>query len=565
MKRILMGLALSFVASGAMAAEPAPPATLASISESFFKQAFKASPSWATAMGIHDYDAQLERVDDAAHAATVARLEAALGKLDALDPAPMTLIERDDREVFIAWLKGQLLEENVIQMWQRNPDTYVGLGLSAVNSLVTRDFAPLETRLALVIARERQFPRMLKEAKANLRDMPPVYIDVALEDLGGAKSFLKDNVPDAFATVADPKLKAELAASTRQSVAALADFEAFLTAHKAGASGHFKLGRDAFISLLQVDLITTSPEELLALGEAQLSRDRAAFDETSKQIDPEHPEKALDDIGSDHPSAKGLIPTARDQLAGLRKFIEDHHIITLPFPLMPKVQETPAFQRAVVFGELDWPGPFETKATESYYYITPPDEKDTPEAQEKFLTLWSRALLQNLSVHEALPGHFVQGLYLKAHPEWSIIRKAISSYTATEGWAHYTEQMMLDEGLSAGDPKAKLAQLSDALLRDCRLVDSIKLHVEGITLDEATQIMRDRCAIPDTEAFKEARRGTLDPGYLSYTFGKLEILALREDVKRKEGADFSLQRFHDRFQSAGLVPVPIIRREILRD
>ncbi len=560
-----MGLALSFVASGAMAAEPAPPATLASISESFFKQAFKASPSWATAMGIHDYDAQLERVDDAAHAATVARLEAALGKLDALDPAPMTLIERDDREVFIAWLKGQLLEENVIQMWQRNPDTYVGLGLSAVNSLVTRDFAPLETRLALVIARERQFPRMLKEAKANLRDMPPVYIDVALEDLGGAKSFLKDNVPDAFATVADPKLKAELAASTRQSVAALADFEAFLTAHKAGASGHFKLGRDAFISLLQVDLITTSPEELLALGEAQLSRDRAAFDETSKQIDPEHPEKALDDIGSDHPSAKGLIPTARDQLAGLRKFIEDHHIITLPFPLMPKVQETPAFQRAVVFGELDWPGPFETKATESYYYITPPDEKDTPEAQEKFLTLWSRALLQNLSVHEALPGHFVQGLYLKAHPEWSIIRKAISSYTATEGWAHYTEQMMLDEGLSAGDPKAKLAQLSDALLRDCRLVDSIKLHVEGITLDEATQIMRDRCAIPDTEAFKEARRGTLDPGYLSYTFGKLEILALREDVKRKEGADFSLQRFHDRFQSAGLVPVPIIRREILRD
>jgi uncharacterized protein (DUF885 family) len=563
MKRILMCLALTCVVSGAVAAEPA--ANLTSISESFFKQAFKANPSWATSMGVHDYDDQLDHVDHAAHAAAVTRLEATLARVDALEPAHLTPIERDDREVFTAWLKGQLLEEKIIQMWQRNPDNYVGLGLSAVNSLVTRSFAPLEARLALVIARERQFPRMLKEAKANLRDMPPVYIDVALEDLVGAKSFLKDNVPDAFAEVANPKLKAELASSTKQSVAALADFEAFLTAHKATANGHFKLGRDAYISLLQVDLIANWPEELLALGEAQLARDRAAFDETSKQIDPEHPERALDDIGSDHPSAKDLIPTARDQLAGLRKFIEDHHIITLPFPLMPKVEETPAFQRAVVFGELDWPGPFETKATESYYYITPPDEKDTPEAQEKFLTLWSHALLQNLSVHEALPGHFVQGLYLKAHPEWSIIRKAISSYTATEGWAHYTEQMMLDEGLSAGDPKAKLAQLSDALLRDCRLVDSIKLHVEGITLEEATQIMRDRCAIPDAEAFKEARRGTLDPGYLSYTFGKLEILALREDVKRKEGADFSLQRFHDRFQSAGLVPVPIIRREILGD
>ena len=283
----------------------------------------------------------------------------------------------------------------------------------------------------------------------------------------------------------------------------------------------------------------------------------------SKQIDAAHPEKALDEIGDDHPAAKDLISTAQNQLAGLRQFIVDHHIITLPYPLLPEARETPEFLRASTFGAMDWPGPFETKATESYYYITPPDAKDSPEEQEKFMRLWSKALLQNLSVHEALPGHFTQGLYLKAHQDWSMIRKAIQSYTATEGWAHYTEQMMLDEGLSAGDPKAKLAQLSDALLRDCRLVDSVKMHVQGMSLDEAVKTMKEACAVPDSEAFKEARRGVSDPGYFSYTVGKLEILKLREDVKAKEGDKFTLQSFHDRFLGAGLIPINIIRREIL--
>jgi uncharacterized protein (DUF885 family) len=157
----------------------------------------------------------------------------------------------------------------------------------------------------------------------------------------------------------------------------------------------------------------------------------------------------------------------------------------------------------------------------------------------------------------------VQGLYLKAHPEWSTIRKAIQSYSATEGWAHYSEQMMLDAGLRANDPRARLAELSDALLRDCRLVDSIRMHVQGMTLEEATAAMRDRCAVPESEAYKEARRGTEDPGYYSYTLGKLEIQKLRRDVEAAEGANFSLQHFHDRFLSAGLVPISIIRREIL--
>ena len=548
------------VCAGAASAETP---SLKSISESYFAENAKASPSWATSMGWHQYDSRLDDVTPAAHKAAIKREKDALAAIAALDEAKLTPMERDDRAIFSAWLKGQLLEDETIQMWRRNPDQYVGLALGAVNGLVDRAFAPQQERLKLVIARENAIPKMLRDAQVLLSDVPPVYIDIALENLEGAVQFLKVNIPDAFPEVKDAQLKAELAASTKKSVAAFEAYRAALEKMKPNAHGQFALGREKFIGILQSDLIDATPEQVLAAGEAQLAKDRAAFDEVSKQIDPAHPEKALDDIGADHPSAQELIPTARDQLAGLRQFIIDHHIITLPYPLLPEVRETPEFQRAVVFGEMDWPGPFETRATESYYSITPPDAKESPEEQEKFLRLWSRALLQNLSVHEALPGHFTQGLYLKAHTEWSMIRKAIQSYTATEGWAHYTEQMMLDEGLSAGDPKAKLAQLSDALLRDCRLVDSVKMHVQGMSLEDAVKTMKESCAVPDSEAFKEARRGVSDPGYFSYTVGKLEILKLRDDVKAKEGTNFSLQSFHDRFLGAGLIPINIIRREIL--
>lgn len=550
---------LAFCAGAASAQAP----TLKSISESYFAEQAKASPSWATAQGWHQYDDQLDDVTPAAHQAAIKREQDALAAVAALDDAKLSPMDRDDKAIFVAWLKGQLLEDETIQMWRRNPDQYVGLALGAVNALVDRDFAPLDERLKLTVARENAIPKMLKDAQALLSDVPPVYIEMALENLDGAVEFLKVNIPQAFAEIKDPNLKAELAASTRKSVAAFAGFKAALVKMKPKAHGQFALGRDKFIGILQSDLIDATPEQVLAAGEAQLARDRAAFDQVSKQIDPAHPEKALDDIGADHPPAKELISTARDQLAGLRKFITDHHIITLPFQLLPEVRETPEFLRASTFGAMDWPGPFETRATESYYYITPPDPKESPEEQEKFMRLWSRPLLQNLSTHEALPGHFTQGLYLKAHQDWSMIRKAIQSYTATEGWAHYSEQMMLDEGLSAGDPKARLAQLSDALLRDCRLVDSVKMHVQGMSLDDAVKTMKDRCAVPDAEAFKEARRGVSDPGYFSYTVGKLEILKLRDDVKAKEGANFSLQNFHDRFLGAGLIPINIIRREIL--
>ena len=502
-----------------------------------------------------------------AHEAHARALHDMQTRLRAIDASTLSPIDRDDRDVLLARIDGQLLQLETIQGWRHNPALYVDLMTTAIYQLIERDFAPLQQRMASVIARETQIPAMLQQAKANLVAMPPVFIDVALENLDGADSFFGKDVPAAFDAVTDPGLKQHLAASTKATLDAVASFKAFLLAEKPKANASFVLGRETFQHLLATDLVNVPVERVLAAGKAQLERDRANFLEVQKQVDPQEPAKALDVIERDHPDSASLVSTARAQLAALRSFIGEHHILTLPSTLMPTVAETPPFARALIFGEEDQPGPLETHATQAYYFITPADSTQSAADQDKYLSYFNRSLLLNLSVHEALPGHFTQFLFSIAHPEWSLVRKAAQSYTATEGWAHYTEQMMVDEGLTRDDAskgaRLHLAQLQDALLRDCRLVASISMHTGGMSLADATKMMGEQCFQPASVAYKEARRGTSDPGYFSYTLGKLEILKLREDVEKKEGKNFSLAHFHDRFLGAGLIPIAVIRREIM--
>jgi uncharacterized protein (DUF885 family) len=475
----------------------------------------------------------------------------------------MTPVQRDDRDVLAAEISGQLLEEERIQQWRHNPDTYVALATQGAYTLIERNFAPLAQRMQAVIAREQQIPNLLKTAKLNLTAMPAPWVEIGLEDLAGGIEFIGKDVPAAFAGVSDKNAQAALRASTAAAVAAAKDFQAWLLVQQKTSHGSFVYGADNFRRLLAADMIDLPAEKVLEAGRAQLKRDQAAFAVTAKLVDAANPPDALKTIEADHPDSAHLVAEARDQLAGLRAFIVAKKIIDLPGSDLPKVAETPLFQRAVIFGEMDAPGPFETNAKQAYYYITPPDASLPAAAQDKYLAYFNRSLLLNMSVHEALPGHFVQYLYMRANPDWSLVRKTGHSYTATEGWAHYSEQMMVDQGLSNGDPKLRLAQLQDALLRDCRLIDSVEMHTHGMSLADATQLMATECFQPATVAYKEARRGTADAGYFSYTLGKLMILKLRADVQAKEGKAFTLAKFHDRFENAGLVPIKVIRREIM--
>jgi len=562
MRRLLLCSTLCAVAAVATAQAGAP-GRYDSIVKAYFDGEWQASPTTATTTGLHDWDNKLDDVSAAGHAKEAARLSSILTRLRGLDVVKLSPLQRDDRDVLAAEVDRALLEELTIQNWRHNPASYVDLMTTAIYSLIERDFAPLDSRMRSAIARENLLPAMLANAKRNLVNMPPVFVDVALENLAGATSFLGKDVPEAFAPVKDAALKSQFAASTKAALAAVADYKAFLIAQKPNAHGSFVLGHDVLQHLLATDMVNVPVDHVMAAGRAQLAKDRAAFLDTEKLVDPKNPAGALDLIEQQHPDAAHLISTARGQLVSLQAFIENHKILDLPSHMLPAVDETPPFSRAMIFGEMDWPGPLETRATKAYYFITPPDSKDSKAEQNKYLEYFNTALLQNLSVHEALPGHFTQYLFSHANPDWSLVRKTASSYTATEGWAHYSEQMMLDEGLGNGDPKLRLAQLQDALLRDCRLVASLGMHTGKMTLAQATDMMGTECFQPKSVAYKEARRGTADPGYYSYTLGKLEILKLRGDVQKQEGKAFSLAKFHDQFLGAALVPIAVIRREIL--
>jgi len=554
--------ALLTISSGTDAAPSPATAAYTAIVQGYYNAQWKAHPTSATSTGVHDYDTGLDDVSAGSVATEIARLKDTVAKLRAIDGTKLSATDRDDRDVLLGTIDGQLLQEETLQTWRHDPGNYVGLLTYAIYGLIERDFAALDTRMKDVIARENAMPAMLAQAKKNLADMPPVFVDVALENLDGGISFLSTDAPAAFKDVKDAGLQKQLADSTKVAVAAAKDFKTWLTAQKPNAHGSFVLGHDNLQRLLKSDLVDVPVEKVLAAGEAQFAKDHAAYLEAEKLIDPKNPSKALSEVEADHPDAAHLIATARDGLTNLQTFIGQHQIVDLPSQVLPTVAETPAFARAVIFGQLDPPGALETHATKAYYYITPPDPKSSKEKQAGLLAYWNRPMLQNLTVHEALPGHFTQYLFQHANPGWPLARKLTGSYTTTEGWAHYSEQMMLEQGLSNGDPRYHLTQLQDALLRDCRLIASIKMHTGVMTLQQATEMMQKQCFQPSAVALGEAKRGTNDPGYYSYTLGKLEILKLRADAQKKEGNAFNITKFHDAFMNAGLVPVSIIRREM---
>ncbi|MCQ8240344.1 DUF885 domain-containing protein [Rhizosaccharibacter radicis] len=553
-------LAGAFLAGAVPASRAAVARSLDDIAIAHFQGDWAAGPVAASQLGVHGGDGKLDDTSLAAIQADARRLHAERDELAALDVSRLKPRDRDDRDVLVAAIDKELLLEERIQPFRHDPDAYVSLATNGVYVLIDRDYAPLPDRMRAAISREEQIPGMLALAQVQLTHVPSVFRDIAREDLQGAVGFLSHDVPQAFAAVSDKALQDRLATSTRTAVASLQRFNRWLDAIT--PDGSFVLGADGMRAFLAADMVDVPLDKVIAAGRAQLAKDKAAYLEVEKQVDPAKPGAAMAQVQTDHPPADKLVSTAQGQLKGLQQFILSHKLVDLPSRDLPEVRDTPPFQRALITAAMDWPGALETKALKSFYYVTPPPTGADAAKTEQYLQDFNLPLLQNITVHEAMPGHFVQGLYLRAHPEWSLIRKTAASYATTEGWAHYVEQMTLDQGLNANDPKYRLAQLQDALLRDCRFVDAFAMHTQNMSLADATRLMQTECFQSPMSAFKEARRGTEDPGYFSYTLGKLMILHLRDDMQAKHGKRFSLEKFHDALLGAGLVPMKIIRREM---
>ncbi|MBI2809292.1 MAG: DUF885 domain-containing protein [Candidatus Melainabacteria bacterium] len=538
------------------------------IADSYFDDMFNLDPSFATQSGVHEHDSELENYSAEFVAARIAGLKSYRDVLNSFDPQTLSRTIRHDREILLGHINNELLSYDELSLWRKDPDLYSSGISSSIFNLVKRDFAPVHTRMKAVIAREKLIPQALEFAKQNLdaKLIPKVYAEIAVEQLPGAVNFFKDSVPAAFKGVKDQTLQSQLADTTRDCVVALKSYQSFLQEMiaKDACKGNFAYGEDAYKKkLLYEEMVDESIDSLLVRGERELKRLQAEFVSLAKEIDPSKtPQKCYEDLASEHPKPAQLLTDIRNLLERIRKFCLEQKIVSIASPERPLVAESPSFMRALTFASMDVPGPFEKKATQSFYYVTLPESNWTPAHIEEHMRSFSNSDLLCTSIHEAYPGHFVMYLHVKQSAPTKV-RKLIGSGLTDEGWAHYCEQMLLDQGFNKGDKKLKLVQLHDALLRNCRYIVGLKMHTRGMSLQDGIKFFMEQGYQEKANAEREAKRGTSDPTYLVYTLGKLDILALRDDYKKLKGNQFSLRDFHDRFLSTGYPPIKIIREEMI--
>lgn len=480
-----------------------------------------------------------------------------------------------DLEIVESNINSQLLTLETIRPWAKNADTYSSTCAGAAFVLMERKFAPPDDRLRSLIARERQMPALLAEARVNLDNPPRIFTDIAIEQLPGIISFFQHDVPAAFTEAKDPALKSEFAQTNAAVITALQSYLAWLKSDLLPRSdGDFRIGADTFRKKLRYDEMVDIPlDKLLDIGWADLRKNQAQFKQVAAELEPDKsPQQVLQELGHDHPAPDQLLNSFRATFNELIAFIRSHHIVTVPSNVEPIVEETPPFMRATTLASMDTPGPFETHATEAYFNVTLPDPSMTPAEVEGYMHSFNIGTVISTAVHEAYPGHYVQFLWVPQAP--SKVRKLLGANTNAEGWAHYCEQMMLDEGFGQPGTGAKdkresdflrLGQLQDALLRDARFIVGIQLHTGNMSIEQAEEFFQKEGYQSRESAIVETKRGAGDPTYLYYTLGKLEIMKLRADVMKKQGAAFSLEKFHDDFLRQGFPPIRIVREAMLGD
>jgi uncharacterized protein (DUF885 family) len=518
------------------------------------------SPGWAVYLGMHDHDGIVPDWSEVAVGARLGALAETRASLDALDGLPSDQLI--DRRVLISDIDKAMFDWQVLRaplrlpmqwVYQLDPDLYM-----------KRDFASQDERAGIVAGLLEQAGEFLALAKRRIDTViPGTFCEWGITSTIGLAELVEEDVVAAFPE-ATTETTQRLSAAVRSAGKALRDFAAWLEADlKPGVDDSHAIGRENMERLLAVgELIEMSLDDMLAMAESDLEDNYQAFVATAAGIDADlTPREVYEQhVASVHAGRGELIPATEAMLEEIRQFLLDNDIISVPSEVRAKVTETPKHLRWA-FAMMDTPGPYETLATDAYYLVTPDEPAWDDERAEEWLRVLNTYALEDISIHEAYPGHYVHFLHYQGAP--TEVSKRSASYAFVEGWAHYAEQMMWESGFRAGDPLFRLAQLSEALTRNCRFVCAIRLHAHGMSVDEATAFFRDKAFIEEVAARKEAERGTFDPGYFSYTLGKLQILALRDDYRQRIGDNYSLREFHDRILSRGAPPVEIMREVML--
>jgi len=548
------------------------------VAEEYIKGYLGAHPLEGTALGLHEYDGKITDYSRLALDAELSRLRRFDDRLAKFDPGKLSPRQSIDLRILQSAVKKDVFEMQDMSVFERNPMVYARA--ADVNIYIKRNFAPLEDRVRSLVAIESQIPNILIAARTNLNEVVPrPYVELAIQIAKGSAEFLKKDLVAAIGNLKDEQLRGAFHEANRKGANALNDYAAWLEREKLPkASVDFALGEEKFGRFLaQTELVDLPPQKILEIGLEQLKAEQAAFAEAAKKIDPnKSPIEVFKQIQTEHPTPQNLIADVAKDLDKIRKYVVNQHLVSVPSEVRAKVKETPQYLRSTSFASMDTPGPFEKRANEAYYYVTPA-ENDWPEKQkEEWLTAFNYYTSDVTSIHEAYPGHYVQLLHLNTSPA-NKVEKIFGSYAFVEGWAHYCEKMMLDEGYGSSTnstpseddvkraAKYRMAQADEALLRLCRLCVSIKMHTQKMSLDEATKFFQENCYYEEKPARQEAMRGTFDPGFLNYTLGKLQILKLRDDYKAQQSDDFSLQKFHNELLNHGMPQIRLLREIMLKD
>ena len=518
---------------------------------------FKRSPTDAAGAGKHEFDGKLPDWSADGLKETIGWMHAQRNGFTAFTDDKLDNTQRFQREYVLAVIDKQLFWLEDSGFVHNNPAFYAD-GISP-SMYLTRDYAPLPQRMAAFVAYEDNLPSAVVQIRANLQTpLPASYIDYGIGVFGGLADFFQNDVPKAFASVDDKGLQARFKTSNAKAIATMRDLSNWLKAQKSHATQDFALGGARFARMLYATERVDIPlDKLKAAGESDLARNLASLKSACDQF---APGKSLVDcvgkVEADKPTG-GAVEGARAQLTGLRQFIVDKDLLTIPGTEQAKVDEAPPFNRWN-FAYIEIPGPYE-KGLPSTYYIAPPDPK-WPKA-EQLAYVPGKDVLLFTSAHEVFPGHFVQFLHAN-RSDW-IFGRLFVGYAYAEGWAHYCEEMMYDAGLQDATPEVHIGQLIEALLRNVRFVSAIGMHTGGMTMAESEKMFREQAFQDPGNARQQAARGTYDPAYLNYTLGKLMIMQLREDWTRTRGGRAGWKAFHDQFLSYGGPPIPLVREQML--
>jgi uncharacterized protein (DUF885 family) len=531
--------------------------------DDYLSYLYEIHPTTATLDGVHTYDDHIEDFSRQGIEQHVRALAGFSRRLQDINVADLTDVERAEQPMVAANIQGRVFELENIRTWERNPQLYADTLCSSLAAQVVFTHAPLPERARRVLSKLRQTSRLVQAARDNVKDPPGIFVKVGLETFRGALNFIEKDLPRAFSALDDLHLLGDLADAATEAAHAISSYIAFLEEVAPKARASFRLGRELFERKLALDEgIAVDSDRLLDIAVREFQATQDEFRVVAGKMNGNDPVAAWRKAKEEHPAPGALSAAAEEQLEELSTFIDRNGIVTRPLGEPVIVAPTPEFYRWS-FASMWVPGPFEQKATRAYYYLTDADPSWPADKQEEHLRDFNYPTLWSISIHEVYPGHFLHYQFLRRVE--SKVRKSImfSPASFVEGWAHYTEQMMVEAGFRRNDHSFRLGQLAEALIRLGRFIASIRLHVQDWSVEQGVRFFRDECFMEEGGARREAERGTFDPTYLVYSLGKLMLLKLRRDYKEQQGAKYSQKAFHDTLLSNGTATFSVHRRLML--